>query len=400
MKKQLRKDQGDIKYDVKWTTLGEYLDFLEKKGVSTNVASFAGATTLRIYTVGYGNRPPSVAELDTMKVLLKKAMEEGAVGLSSALEYVPACFATREELTALCKVVADFGGLYISHIRNEDDRLLESIDDFLQVSKESGVRSEIYHFKQVGKSNWGKLEAAVAKIDSARAAGISVTADMYNYTASSTGFDVLMLDEVQGGGFDAWVKRLRDPAVRKTVGPYILDKILKKPGSAERILIVGFNSDSLKYLTGKTLAEIASLRKKSPEETVMDLVIQDGSRVSVVYFSMSEENIKKEIALPWMSFCSDGTSSAPEGVFLKSGTHPRAYGNFARLLGKYVREADLAIFDPGKIQDHATFDSPRQYATGMIHVFVNGVQVLNNGEHTGAFPGKFVKGPGWKPGAK
>jgi N-acyl-D-amino-acid deacylase len=431
MKVQLKNDQGDIKYDVKWTTLGEYLDFLEKKGISTNVSSFLGAATVRKYYVGYDNRPPSQVELDSMKLLVKQAMEEGAVGLSSALEYVPDCYAGREELIALCKVVSEYGGMYISHIRNEDDQLLESMDDFLKVADAAKVRAEIYHFKQTGKANWGKLESAVAKIDSARSAGLSVTADMYNYTASSTGFDVLMPDWVQEGGFDTWVKRLKDPAVRKKVAPYILDKILRKPGSAERILIVGFNSDSLKYLTGKTLAEIAARRNKTPEETVMDLVIQDGSRVSVVYFSMSEENIKKEIALPWMSFCSDGTSSAPEGVFLKSGTHPRAYGNFARLLGKYVREekvisleeavrkltslpaenlriakrgilksgyfADLAIFDPEKILDHATFDSPRQYATGMVHVFVNGVQVLNNGEHTGAFAGRFVKGPGWKP---
>jgi N-acyl-D-amino-acid deacylase len=434
MKVQLKNDQGDIKYDVKWSTLGEYLDFLEKKGISTNVSSFLGAATVRKYYVGYDNRPPSPVELDSMKLLVKQAMEEGAAGLSSALEYVPDCYAGREELIALCKVVSAYGGMYISHIRNEDDRLLESMDDFLKVADAAKVRAEIYHFKQTGKSNWGKLEPAVAKIDSARSAGLSVTADMYNYTASSTGFDVLMPDWVQEGGFGTWIKRLKDPAVRKTVAPFILDKILRKPGSAERILIVGFNSDSLKYLTGRTLAEIASLRKKSPEETVMDLVIQDGSRVSVVYFSMSEDNIKKEITLPWMSFCSDGTSSAPEGVFLKSGTHPRAYGNFARLLGKYVREervitleeavrkltslpaenlrltkrgtlkpgnfADLAIFAPGKIQDHATFDSPRQYATGMIHVFVNGVQVLENGKHTGAFPGRFVKGPGWKPEAK
>jgi N-acyl-D-amino-acid deacylase len=430
MKKQMKNDQGDIKYDVEWTTLGEYLEFLEKKGVSTNIASFVGSSTLRIYTIGYENRPPSQAELDTMKLLVRQAMEEGAVGLSSALEYVPASFAETEELTALCKIVSEYDGMYISHVRNEDDRLLESMDELIGVAKEANVRSEIYHFKQVGKTNWNKLDPAVRKIDSARSAGLQITADMYNYTASSTGFDVLMPDWVQEGGFDAWRKRLQDPEVRKKVGPYILNTILRKPGSAKNILLVGFNADSLKYLTGKTLAEVAGIRNKSPEETVMDLVIDDNSRIGVVYFSMAEDNVRKEIALPWMSFCSDGSSQAPEGVFLGSSTHPRAYGNFARLLGKYVREekvisleeavrkltslpawnlkirkrgtlkpgyyADIAIFDPNTIRDNATFETPKKYATGMIHVFVNGTQVLKDGEHTGAKPGKVVRGPGWE----
>ncbi|MCU0462579.1 MAG: D-aminoacylase [Bacteroidales bacterium] len=430
MKTQMKKDQGDIKYDVEWTTLGEYLEFLERKGVSTNIASFVGSSTLRIYTIGYENRAPSNAELDTMKLLVRQAMEEGAVGLSSALEYVPASFAETGELTALCKIVSEYDGMYISHVRNEDDRLLESMDELISVAKEANIRAEIYHFKQVGKTNWEKFDAAVRKIDSARSAGLQITADMYNYTASSTGFDVLMPDWVQEDGFDAWRKRLQDPEVRGKVGPYILNTILRKPGSAKNILLVGFNTDSLKYLTGKTLAEAAEIRKKSPEETVMDLVIDDNSRIGVVYFSMSEDNVRKEIALPWMSFCSDGSSQAPEGVFLKSSTHPRAYGNFARLLGKYVREekvisieeavrkltslpagnlvikkrgalkpgyyADIAIFDPTTIRDNATFESPKQYATGMVHVFVNGVQVLKNGEHTGALPGKVVRGPGWK----
>lgn len=338
MKVQMKKEQGDIKYDIVWTTLCEYLEFLEKKGVSTNIASFVGSSTLRIYTVGYEDRPPSQEELDSMKFLVKQAMEEGAVGLSAALEYVPASFADAEELIALSKVVSEYDGMYISHVRNEDDRLLESMDELLKVAREANVRSEMYHFKQVGKTNWEKFDAAVRKIDSARTAGLQITADMYNYTASSTGFDVLMPEWVQEGGFDAWRKRLQDPAVRKQVGPMILSTILRKPGSAKNILLVGFNTDSLKYLTGKTLAEAAELKKKSAEETVMDLVIEDNSRISVVYFSMSEENTRKGIALPWMSFCSDGSSSAPEGVFLKSGTHPRAYGNFARLLGKYVRD--------------------------------------------------------------
>lgn len=430
MKQDLKAAQGDIKYDIEWTTLGEYLEFLEKKGVSTNIASFVGTSTLRIHTVGYENRPPSEAEMDSMKLLVRQAMEEGAVGVSAALEYVPASFASSEELVELCRVMAEYDGLYISHLRNEDDRLLESMDELIRVAKEANVRAEIYHFKQTGKTNWYKLDGAVAKIDSARDAGLAVTTDMYNYVASSTGFDVLMPDWVQEGGFVKWVERLKDPKVREIVGPEILKTILRKPGSAERVLIVGFNSDSLKYLQGKTLAQIAELRGKSPEETVMDLVIDDGSRISVVYFSMSEDNIRKEIALPWMSFCSDGQSMSAEGVFLKSATHPRAYGNFARLLGKYVRDekiisleeavrkltslpasnlkledrgalksgfyADVVVFDPAKVQDMATFENPHQYATGMVHVFVNGVQVLKDGEHTGATPGRVVRGPGWK----
>jgi N-acyl-D-amino-acid deacylase len=429
MKIQMKKEQGDIKYDIPWTTLGQYMEFLENKGISTNITSTVGASTLRIHAVGYENRPPTPEELDSMKLLLRQAMKEGAVGLSSALEYVPGGFASRNELIELCKVVAEYDGLYISHIRNEDSLLLESIDDHLKIAGAANVRSEIYHFKQVGKSNWDKLEPAVAKIDSARKAGMQIGADMYNYTASSTGFDILMPDWIQEGGFDAWIGRLKDPEARKKAGVFIRNKILKKNGTAEKIMVVGFNNDSLKYLTGKTLAEVARLRNKSWEETVMDLVIQDNSRVSVVFFSMSEENVKKQIAIPWMTFCSDGTSSAPEGVFLKSGTHPRAYGNFARLLGKYVRDekvisleeavrkltslpaanlqiskrgsikpgyyADLAIFQPDSIQDRATFENPRQYATGMVHVFVNGTQVLRNGEHTGSFPGKVVRGPGW-----
>jgi len=430
MKKDLIAMQGDIKYDISWTTLGEYLEYLEKKGVSTNIASFVGTSTLRIHTIGYENRPPTPAELDSMKLLVRQAMEEGAVGVSSALEYVPASFAQPEELIELCKVASEYNGMYISHLRNEGERLLECIDELIRVSIEANIRSEIYHFKQVGISNWHLLDKATQKIDSARSAGLAITADMYNYIASSTGFDIIMPDWVQEGGLNKWIERLKDPDVRKVVGQYIYDGIMKKNGSFDKVLVIGFNNDSLKYLTGKTLSEIAAIKGTSPQETVMDLVIQDASRVSVVYFSMSEDNVRKQIALPWMAFGSDGMSLATEGVFLKSSTHPRAYGNFARLLGKYVREekiipleeavyrltsfpagnlkidrrgalktgyyADLVIFDPEKIQDHATFDNPHQYSTGMQHVFVNGVQVLKDGEHTGATPGRFVRGPGWK----
>jgi N-acyl-D-amino-acid deacylase len=321
--------------------------------------------------------------------------------------------------------------MYISHIRDEGNKLLSALDEIIATAKEAGIRSEVYHLKQVGKSNWNKLGDAIRKIDSARAAGIQITADMYNYTASATGFDIIMPDWVQEGGFDEWAKRLGDPAIRKKIGPEITDAIIQKTGSADKVLIIGFNTDSLKYLTGKTLAEIAKMWNKSPEETVMDLVIQDHSRVGVVYFSMSEDNVRKQITLPWMSFGSDAGSYAAEGVFLKSSCHPRAYGNFARLLGKYAREekiisleeaiyklttlpagnlkikkrgaiktgyyADLAIFDPGKIRDYATFENPQEYSTGMVHVFVNGIQVLKDGEHTGAKPGKVIRGPGWKP---
>lgn len=430
MKSDMAASQGDIKYDIGWTTLGEYLEFLEKKGVSANIASFVGTATVRIHTVGYDNRPPTAEEMDSMKLLVRQAMEEGAVGVSSALEYVPASFASAEELTELSRVAAEYDGMYISHIRNEDDTFLEAIDDFLRIPAATGIRSEIYHFKQVGRTNWDKLDKAVAKIDSARAAGLRVTADMYNYPASSTGLGIIMPEWVQEGGFDKWVARLRDPKVRKVVEPEIMKTILRKQGTPEKIIVIGFDTDSLKYLQGKTIAEIAAMRGTSPGETVMDLIIDDGSNVSAVFFSMSEDNLRKEIEVPWMSFGSDGKSMAPEGVFLKSATHPRAYGNFARLLGKYVREekvipleeavyrltslpatnlkldrrgalkvgyyADVLVFDPQKIQDHSTFEDPHQLSTGMSHVFVNGVQVLRDGEHTGALPGRVVRGPGWK----
>lgn len=429
MKEEMKASQGDIKYDIGWTTLGEYLGYLEKKGVSTNIASFVGTSTLRIHVVGYDNRPPTLAEMDSMKLLVRQAMEEGAIGVSSALEYIPASFASTEELAELCRVAKEYDGMYISHIRNEDETFLESIDDFLKIPAATGIRAEIYHLKQVGRTNWYKLDNAITKIDSARAAGLQITADMYNYPASSTGLGILMPEWVQEGGFEKWVTRLKDPAVRKVVGEEIIKTIMRKQGTPEKVLVIGFNTDSLKYLQGKTLAEIAAMRGKSPQETVMDLVIDDNSNVSAVFFSMSEDNLRKQIAQPWMMFGSDGKSMAPEGVFLKSATHPRAYGNFARLLGKYVRDeqvitleeavrrltslpaatmkierrgalkeghyADVVVFDPAKIQDHSSFENPHQLSTGMTHVFVNGVQVLRDGEHTGATPGRVVRGPGY-----
>jgi N-acyl-D-amino-acid deacylase len=371
-----------------------------------------------------------------MKLMLRQAMEEGALGISSALIYVPGSFAKTDELIALCKEAAKYDGIYISHIRNEGNRLLESIDELINISKESNIRAEIYHLKQAGKSNWYKIDEVIKKIESARSNGNSITADMYNYIAGATGLDASMPPWVQEGGFDEWAKRLQNPLIREKVRQEMRnpagdwENYLKSAGSAENVLLVGFKNDTLKYLTGKTLAEVAKMRKKSPEETAMDLVIQDGSRVETVYFLMSEDNVRKQITLPWVSFCSDEGSYAPEGVFLKSSCHPRAYGNFARLLGKYVREekiiplekaiykltalpaanlkikkrgaiktgyyADLAIFDPVRIQDHATFEKPQQYSTGMVDVFVNGVLVLKDGEHTGDFPGRVIRGPGWK----
>src|SRR5205814_6389877 len=371
-----------------------------------------------------------------MKMLVRRAMEEGALGVGSALIYAPAFYAKTEELIALAKVASEYGGMYISHIRSEGTRLLEAADELITISREATIPAEFYHLKAAGQSNWNQLDALIQKIEAARAAGLRVTADMYTYTAGQTGLDAAMPPWVQEGGYNEWAGRLKDPAIRERVRREMdtptgkWENFFIAAGSPEKILLVGFKSEKLKSLTGKTLAEIAKLRGKSAEETAMDLVIADGSRVSTVYFLMSEENVRKEIALPWVSFGSDAESLAPEGVFLKSNPHPRAYGNFARLLGKYVREerivpleeairrlsslpaanlklerrgalkpgffADVVVFDPAKIQDHATYDRPHQYSTGVVHVFVNGVQVLRNGEHTGAKPGRVVRGPGWK----
>ncbi len=430
MKEDLKNSQSDIKYEIGWTSLGEYLDFLVEKGVSTNVASFIGTATVRIYTIGYGNRPPTAEELDSMKMFVREAMEEGAVGVSSALQYVPASFAKPDELEALAAVAKAYDGMYITHVRDEGVGLLPALDEAISVAGKTGVRTEIYHLKQSGKASWELIDDVISKIDSARLAGLHVTADMYNYIASSTGFDIVMPAWVQEGGFERWRKRLMDPVIRRRIAPEIRKSISERTGSADKVMVIGLNTDSLKYLTGKTLAEIASIRRKSPEETIMDLVIDDNSRIGVVYFSMSEENVKRQIALPWMAFCSDGGSYATEGVFLKFSTHPRAYGNFARLLGKYVRDekvitleeavnklsefpatnlkldrrgslkqgyyADVVVFDQNIILDKATFEKPHQYAIGMEHVLVNGVPVIKDGEHTGAKPGRVVRGPGFK----
>ncbi len=427
--------QGDIKYPIEWTTLDQYLRYIENRGVSANVASFVGATTIRRHEIGYANRAPTPEEMARMKVLVRQAMEEGALGIGSSLIYAPAFYASTDELIELCRVTGQYGGMYISHMRSEGNALLEGVDELVRIAREAGVAAEIYHLKAAGAANWSKLDEVIAKVNSARAAGLRITANMYAYTAGATGLDAAMPPWVQEGGLEQWRKRLQDPAIRRRVKQEMTtptdkwENLFLGAGSPDQVLLLGFKNESLKKYTGKTLAEVARMRGKSPEDTAMDLVVEDDSRVGTAYFLMSEDNIRKQIVLPWVSFGSDEESSAPEGVFTKYQQHPRAFGNFARVLGKYVREeklmpleaavrklaalpaenlgikrrghlqagyfADIAIFDPD-IQDHATFDKPRQYATGMAHVFVNGVQVLKNGEHTGAKPGRVVRGPGWK----
>ena len=436
MKAESVNRQGDIKYDIEWTTLGEYLQYLEDRGVSTNVASFVGATTVRIHELGFADREPEPDELQRMQDLVHQAMKEGAMGLGSSLIYAPAFYAETEELIALSRVAAEHGGRYISHMRSEGNQLLESVDELISIAREAEIGAEIYHLKAAGAANWSKMDEVFERVNAARANGLDITTDMYNYTAGATGLDAAMPPWVQEGGLESWIERLKDPVIRERLAIEMStpsddwENLYLATGSADKVLLSGFKNPDLKYLTGKSLAEVSVLRGTSPEITMMDLVIEDGSRVGTVYFIMSEENIKKKIAQPWMAFGSDAGSMAPEGVFLLSNPHPRAYGNFSRLLGKYVRDeqvislaeavrrltsfpagnlkiqdrgtlaegyyADIAIFDPATISDHATFAKPHQYAKGMSHVIINGVPVLLDGEHTGATPGRFIKGPGFK----
>src|SRR3954467_14032239 len=412
MRKEMIEQEGDIKYDVPWTTLGEYLDYLVKRGISPNVASFVGAATLRVHEIGYADRPPTPEELARMQSLARQGMEEGAMGIGSALIYAPGFYAKTDELIALSKAIAPFGGMYISHMRSEGNRLLEAIDELITISREGGVPAEIYHFKQAGRPNWVKIDSAIARVERARASGMRITADMYTYTAGATGLDASMPPWVQEGGYKEWAKRLQDPAIRERVAREMRtptdawENFFVAVGSPEKILLVGFKNPALKPLTGKTLGEVARMRGKSPEETAMDLVIEDESRVGTIYFLMNEDNVKRQVGLPWVSFGSDADSEAPEGVFLKSSNHPRAYGNFARVLGHYVRDenaaalpdalrrlsslpatnlgirqrgslkagyyGDVVVFDPAKIADHATFEKPQQLSTGVDEVFVNG----------------------------
>ncbi len=434
MKKRRVEQQGDIKYDITWTTLAQYLNYLEKRGISQNVASFIGAPTVREYVIGLDDKPPTPEQLEKMRQLVRQEMEAGALGVTTALMYPPATFAKTEELIELCKVAAKYKGKYIAHIRSEANQLLESVQETIRISREAGLPAEIYHFKASGRENWPKLDRAIAIIEDARRKGLKITADMYTYTAASTGLNSCMPPWVYDGGADAAYKRLQDPETRKKIAEAVRtpsndwENLYMLAGSPDKILLVSFKSDALKPLTGKTLAEVARMHGKDPVETIMDLVLEDSSRIGTVYFVMDEENVKKQIRLPWVSFGSDAASMAPEGVFLKSATHPRAYGNFARILGKYVREekviplaqavhrlsglpatnlaldhrgflkpgmfADVVVFDPQTIADRATFEEPHQYSVGVKHVFVNGVQVLKDGEHTGAKPGRTLWGPG------
>ncbi|MBA3730392.1 MAG: D-aminoacylase [Sphingomonas sp.] len=423
--------QDDIKFPVRWRTLGQYLDWLTRRGVAPNVASFVGATTVRIHVLGEGDVDPTPTQLDQMRELVRRAMDEGALGVGSSLIYVPATFAETDELVALASVSARCGGLYISHMRDEGDQLLESIDELVTIARRSGGPAEIYHLKQSGRANWGKLGAAVARVEAARAEGLRITADMYNYPASSTGLNSNFPDWVKEGGHDAFIARLKDPATRaRLVAELRKENWLRSVGDARGVLLVGLKNDRLKPLAGTTLAEVARQRGTSPEDTAIDLIVEDNSRVQVVYFAMDEANVARQLALPWMAFGSDAGAQAPRGAFLKSSTHPRAYGNFARLLGKYVREekrvtlpeavrrmtsfpaanlgikdrgrlapgmkGDLAIFDAATIADKATFAKPQQFAVGMRHVLVNGQPVLLDGEMTSARPGQAVRGPGWQ----
>ena len=426
--------QGDIRYPITWRSLDQYFDFIQKHGIAPNVASFVGATTVRINELDYDDVDPDAAQLDRMRALVREAMDDGAMGVGSSLIYAPASYAETPELIALATESARCGGMYISHMRNESDDVLQSIDELIEIAEKSGGPAEIYHLKQAGKDNWDKLDAVIAKVEAAREKGLRITANMYTYTAGSTGLDAAMPTWVQEGGYEQWKKRLQDAATRKRV----LAEMQGKPDGWEnlfyhagpdKMMLVGFKNDKLKPLTGKTLSEVASMRGTSPAEAAIDLVIEDGSRVQVVYFLMDEENVARQTALPWMSFGSDAAALAPRGVFLKSSTHPRAYGNFARLLGKYVREekratladavrrltsmpashlglkdrgnlaagqfADVVIFDPATIADKATYAEPQQFAVGVQHVLVNGQPVLSEGKMTDARPGRAVRGPGW-----
>jgi N-acyl-D-amino-acid deacylase len=434
MRERRRASQGNLKYPITWLTLHEAMLDLEKRGVTPNFASSIGASTLREYAVGLDDKRPTPAQLQTMRDLVEREMKEGALGIASALIYAPGFYASTEELIEISKVAARHNGIYISHMRSEGNRLVEAVDELIRISREAGIRAEIYHLKAAGQPNWGKMDRVIEMVETARKSGLRITADMYTYTAGGTGLDAAMPPWAEDGGYDALFKRLRDPAQRRKIAAAIRtptdewENLYLAAGSPDRILLVDLKSEALKPLTGKTLAEAARLRGTSPEDTIMDLVLDDQSRVGTIYFLMSDDNLKKQIQLPWVSFASDAGSIAAEGVFLKSSAHPRAYGSFARVLGKYVRDervlslseairklaalpsanlgldrrgrlqpgmfADVVVFDPATIADRATYEQPHTYAVGMRDVFVNGVQVLKDGEHTGRKPGRALWGPG------
>jgi N-acyl-D-amino-acid deacylase len=431
MRAEYERQETDIHYDVSWHTLAEGLDTLARRGISTNIASFIGAATPRVYVLGRANRAPTAAELDQMRALTEKAMQDGALGVASALIYQPGTYARTDELVALAEVAAKHHGMYISHIHNEGDHEMEAIDELIAIARQAKIPAEIYHLKVAGQKNWARLPEVIRKVEEARASGLHITADMYTYTAGATGLDAAMPPWVQEGGLEAWRKRLHDPAIRKRVRKEMRephpkwDNLYLATGSPDQVLLIGFKNEKLKPLTGKTLGDVARLRHTSPEDTAMDLVVEDDSRVGTVYFLMDEDNVRRQIVLPWVSFASDEDSRGIDGVFLKSSAHPRAYGNFARVYARYVRDeklltveeavrrmtslpasnlgiarrgmlregyfADVAVFDPQTIQDHATFERPMQYATGVSEVWVNGVEVIRDGEHTGAKPGRVVR---------
>jgi N-acyl-D-amino-acid deacylase len=426
--------QGDIKYEITWKTLAEYLRYLETRGISCNVASFIGATTIRENVIGFDDKTPTPEQLEQMRELVRKEMEAGALGIGTALIYPPAFYAKTEELIELCKVAAKYQGKYISHMRSEGNQWLEAFDEVARIAREAKIPAEVYHIKAAGQKNWDKMDNFLSRIEAAQKEGLAIRANMYTYTAAGTGLDACLPPWTEDGGYPALFKRLRDPATRAKIAAEVKvdsdkwENVYVAAGSPDKILLVGFKSEKLKPLTGKSLAEVAKMRSKDPIETLMDLIAEDESRIECIYFLMSEENVKKEMVKPWISFGSDEASQAPEGVFLKSNPHPRAYGNFARVLGKYVREekvlslpeairklsglpatnlgldhrgflkegmvADVVVFDPATIADRATFDKPHQYAVGVKHVFVNGTQVIKDGEHTGAKPGRALWGPG------
>lgn len=426
---------ADIMYDIEWTTLGEYLEFLERKGVSTNVASFVGSSTLRIHAAGYDDRPVTDDELAEMKRLLHEAMREGAVGMSAALIYPPATYQSTEELIALCEVVAEYDGMYISHIRSEGSQFMEALNEIIRIIRETGVTGEVYHLKAAGKMNWHKMDTAIEMIEAARAEGLKLTADMYTYPFSGTGLASCIPAWAHDGGFEKLIERLQDSETRAKIKAEMnlptddWENMFYENG-ADGILLAGFAKPELRKYQGKTLREVMDERGTAADDTVIDLLLEDRSRIFTLYFSMSDDNLRKQVQLPWLSFCSDAGSIAPEGNFLSYHPHPRAYGSFARVIGKYVRDegvitlqdavrrlsgfpadnlklqgrgylklgyfADVVVFDPAKVQDHSVPGNPHQYSDGMVHVFVNGTQVLHDGEHTGNFPGRVVRGPGWR----
>ena len=434
VREEMLRNQKDIHYRIEWTTLADYLRYLETRGISCNVASFIGATTIRENVIGFEDKAPTPPQLEEMRALVRQEMEAGALGIGTSLIYPPAFYAKTPELIELCKVAAKYQGKYISHMRSEGNQLLEALDELIRISREANIPAEVYHIKAAGKANWPKLDALLARIEAAQKEGLKITADMYTYTAAGTGLDACLPPWTEAGGYPALFQRLRDPATREKIAAQVRtpgndwENLYLAAGSPEKILLVGFKSEKLKLLTGKSLAEVATMRGKDPVETIMDLIAEDESRIDSIYFLMSEENVRKEMAKPWISFGSDEASQASEGVFLKSNPHPRAYGNFARVLGTYVRDekvislgeavrrlsalpatnlgldhrgflkegmfADVVVFDPATVAGRATFPQPHQYAVGMKHIFVNGVQVLKEGEHTGATPGRALWGPG------